>query len=180
MTRALFAFLLAAAFAVTATPAHADRDIVQFGSDINAAAGNPVGDAVCFICSVRVDGQVNGDIVVFFGDVHIAGDAHHDVVNFFGNITAADNSSIGGDMVSIFGSIRLGENVTVSKDLVAVFGSLHAPESASVGGDRVVQPAWIAFVPLAVLMLIIILIVGQVRAFRRRQFLRTYPYASRQ
>ncbi|HEV2488040.1 MAG TPA: hypothetical protein VGT08_21140 [Terracidiphilus sp.] len=180
MRRALFTFLLAVTLAVTPTPAHADRDVVQFGNNINATAGNPIADAVCFFCSVHVDGEVKGDIVVFFGNVHVAGNAHHDVVNFFGNITAADNSSISGDMVSIFSSIRLGEHVTVSKDLVVVFGSLHAPESASVGGDRVVQPAWIALVPLAVLMLIIILIVEQVHAYRRRQLLRVHPYQTRQ
>jgi hypothetical protein len=179
MRRALFAFLLAAALAVAVTPAHADRDMVQFGSNINVAAGNPIGDAVCFFCSVHVDGEVKGDIVVFFGNVHVSGIAHHDVVNFFGNITAADNSSIGGDMVSIFGSVRLGENVTVAKDLVAVFGDLQAPASASVGGDRVVQPVWIAFVPLAVLLLIIILTVQEYRKYRRRQFLRGYPYQTR-
>jgi hypothetical protein len=176
MKRALLASLLAGAFALAAIPAHADRDAVQFGSDINVSADNPVHDAVCFFCSVRADGKVNGDIVVFFGSIRLAGEAHHDVVNFFGNITAADNSSIGGDMVSIFGGVRLGENVTVGKDLVAMFGTLHAPASARVGGDRVIQPGLVLTLPPLVLLLVIFLIIHEYRAYRRRQLLLNYPF----
>ena len=122
MKRTLLLSLLAAAFALAASPARANQDAVQFGSDIDISAGNPVHDAVCFFCSVHAEGEVNGDIVVFFGNIHLDGDAHHDVVDFFGNITAADNSSVGGDMVNFFGSARLGENVTVAKDMVTMFG----------------------------------------------------------
>jgi hypothetical protein len=170
--------LLAAAFALAAVPAQADRDAVQFADNIDVTAGSPVHDAVCFFCSVRVDGKVSGDIVVFFGNIHLAGDAHHDVVSFFGNITAADNSSIGGDMVSFFGSVRLGEGVSVEKDLVAMFGTLHAPASVSVGHDRVVTPGIVLSLPLLVLLLVVFLIVHECRASRRRR-LYGYPYPPR-
>jgi hypothetical protein len=98
------------------------------------------------------------------------------VVNFFGKITADDNSSVGGDMVSLFGSVRLGENVAVSKDLVAIFGTLHAPDSVIVGHDRVVQPGWVISLPPLVLILVILVIVNEYRAHRRRQLLRGYPF----
>jgi hypothetical protein len=179
MQRALFVSLLAAVFALAAIPAHADRDAVQFGSNIDVTDANPVHDAVCFFCSVRVDGKVSGDIVVFFGDIHLAGEAHHDVVNFFGSITAADNSSIGGDMVSFVGSVRLGENVTVEKDLVAMFGALHAPASVSVGGDRVVQPGIVLSLPLLVLVLVVLVIIRECRASRRRRLMYGHPYPPR-
>jgi hypothetical protein len=175
MKRALPAFLLAIAVVVAAPLARANSDEVQFGSDINITAGHPAHDAVCFFCSVRADGAVNGDIVVFFGDVELNGEAHHDVVDFFGKITAADNSTIGGDMVNFFGSVRLGENVTVGKDLVAFIGTLDAPVSASVGGDRVVQPPWVIALPPLVFMGVILVIVYEYRAYRRRRFLRGYP-----
>jgi hypothetical protein len=175
MKRALFP-LIAAAIALAPVSAHADRDAVQFGEDIHVTAGNPVHDAVCFFCSVYVEGEANHDIVVFFGSTHLNGAAHHDVVNFFGDVTASDNSSIGGDMVSFFGSVRLGENVTVDKDLVVFFGMLHAPGSVSVGHDRFVQPPWILAIPLLVLILIIVLIVHEFRSYRRRQLIRGYPY----
>jgi len=127
--RMLAVCLLAAAFAVTATPARADRDAVQFGTNINVAPDATVHDAVCFFCSVNVEGKVTGDIVVFFGNVHLAGDAQHDVVNFFGNVKAENGATIEKDLVSFFGTIRLGENVTIGKDMVAMFGSVHAADS---------------------------------------------------
>jgi hypothetical protein len=172
--------LLAAAVAAGALPAHADQDAVQFGSNINVPVGAQVKDAVCFFCSVRVDGKVTGDIVVFFGNVHLNGDAQHDVVNFFGKVTAEDNSSIENSLVSFFGAIRLGENVSVGKDLVAMFGTLRAPESVTVGNNRVIQPGWVFFGPLIFIGLIVILVVHEYRSYRRRLLLRGYPFPPKQ
>ena len=172
----LAAGLLGAALAAAAAPAHANQDTVQFFRSINVTSDTPVHDAVCFFCSVHVDGKVMGDIVVFFGDVRINGEAHHDVVNFFGHVSAADNSTIGGDLVSMFGGIRLGENVSVGKDMVCMFGNVRAPSSASVHGDRVGIPAQILLIPLLVIVLIVFLIVNAVRSHRRRQFMAGYPF----
>jgi hypothetical protein len=178
--RALAICLLGAAFAAAATPAHADRDAVQFGSNIHVARGASVHDAVCFFCSVYAEGDVNGDIVVFFGNTHIAGTAHHDVVNFFGNVTAEDNASIRRDLVSFFGGVRLGENVSVGKDMVVLFGSVHAPASVAVGKDRVVQPGWVLWGPLLLVGLIVIVIVREYRAYHRRLLLRAYQFPPKQ
>jgi hypothetical protein len=167
--------LLGAALAAGARPAHADQDAVQFFNNINVAPDEPVKDAVCFFCSVRVDGNVNGDIVAFFGNVHLNGMAHHDVVDFFGNVSAADNSAIGGDLVSFFGSVRLGENVSVRKDVVAMFGVVHAPSSVSIGHNRVTFSPWIFFGPLLVIFLVIFLIVHEVRVHQMRQYAQNYP-----
>jgi hypothetical protein len=174
----MLAFSLLAAAA--ALPAHAGGgDAVQFGTDINVARNTSVQDAVCFFCSVHVEGEVTGDVVVFFGTVHLAGEARHDVVNIFGSIKAADNTSIGDDLVSIFGSVRLGENVSVGKDLVAIFGSLHAASTVSVGGDRVVQPSWIFWGPLVFFIVVLVVLVRELRAYRRRRLLRGYPFPPR-
>jgi hypothetical protein len=166
---------LGAALAVAAAPARAEQDSVQFFHDIHSTADAPVHDAVCFFCSVDVDGKVEGDIVAFFGDVRLNGQASHDVVDFFGSIRAADNSSIGGDMVSMFGSIRLGENVSVRKDMVAVLGSIHAPASASAGGDSVAISPWVVLGPLLVIVLAIVVIVYEVRDRHMRRYARNYP-----
>jgi hypothetical protein len=174
--RSLVVSLLGAALAAAATPAYANQDAVQFGSDIHVAREATVHDAVCFFCSVNVEGEVQGDVVVFFGNIHLAGNANHDVVNFFGKVTVEDGVSIRQDLVSFFGVIRLGENVSVGKDMVAMFGSVHAPESVTVGKDRVVQSSWILFGPLILVGLIVILIVYEYRAHRRRVLLRGYPF----
>jgi|NGEPerStandDraft_6_1074524.scaffolds.fasta_scaffold110540_1 hypothetical protein len=174
--RLLNACLLAAVLGLFALPAFANNDIVQFGSSIHVAPDSSVHDAVCFFCDVDDRGTVQGDIVVFFGSVHIAGNANHDVVNFFGTVKAEDNSTIGNDLVSMFGSIRLGENVSVGKDLVAMFGGLRAASTVTVGGDRVVQPGWILWGPLLIIALVIIVVVREYRSYRRRLYLRGYPF----
>lgn len=141
-------------------------------------ANGSVHDAVCFFCSVKVDGEVQGDLVVFFGGIHLAGSARHDVVDFFGGVDAEDDASIGQDLVAFFGSVRLGENVTVGKDIVAMFGSVHTPDSVSVGHSRVVQPMGTLLLPLAVIVGVIVLVVYELRTYRRRR-LPQYPYPPR-
>jgi len=178
--RILALCLLGAAFAVASTPARADRDAVSFGTNIHVSRDATVHDAVCFFCSVNAEGEVEGDIVVFFGNIHIGSAAHHDVVNFFGKVTADDGASIGQDLVSFFGVVRLGENVTVGKDMVAMFGSVRAPASVNVGNERVIQPGWVLWVPLLIICSIVILVVREYRAYRRRLFLRGYPMPPRQ
>ena len=167
--RLLLVGLLGLAFA---TPAFANRDMVQFGSNIRVAPGETVHDTVCFFCSVEDRGTIQGDVVVFFGNAEIQGQANHDVVNFFGNVNAADNAAIGHDLVSMFGNIHLGDNVSVGQDMVAMFGAVHQSGDVTVHGDRVVQPAWIFWGPLGFICLIVWFVVHEVRESRRR---RMYP-----
>ncbi len=176
MQRILAFCLLGAAFVAASVPAHADRDVVQFGSNITVARDTSVHDAVCFFCSVDAEGEVDGDLVVFFGNIHVAGSANHDVVNFFGSVKTDDGASIGQNLVSFFGSVSLGENVSVGKDMVSMFGVLRAPSSTSVGGDRVIQPGWILWIPLLFIALIVFLIVREYRAYHQRLLMRGYQF----
>lgn len=162
--------LLLAGIAAAATPARADRDQVQFGSNIVVPQGQSIHDAVCFFCNVDVLGTADHDIVVFFGNVHVATHANHDVVTFFGNVRLDDNATISHDVVNFFGNIHMGENASIGNDVVAMFGGVHAANSASIGGNRVVEPAWLLLIPLMILGGIVTLIVSLVRSYRHRQF----------
>ena len=175
--RLLSVFLLASALLLAAAPARADKDIVQFGSNINVAEGHSIHDAVCFFCSVNAKGDIDHDVVVFFGNVRIAHQSRHDVVVFFGSIRAEDDAAIGHDMVNFFGSTHLGENVSVGGDAVVMFGGMHAADTVNIAGSRVSQPIWIFWTPLIVLGLIITLIVHEVRSYRRRRYYAAYGYA---
>jgi hypothetical protein len=168
--------LLAAGFAAAATPARANDDAVQFFDDINVPANSQVHDAVCFFCSVNVEGKVNGNIVVFFGGVHIEGSTERDVVNFFGGVRADDGASIGRDMVSFFGSNSLGDNVSVGGDMVVLLGTAHLSDSVSVAHNRVVQPGIVFDLPLILMLAVLILIVREYRCWRRRQWYQNYPF----
>jgi hypothetical protein len=160
--------------AAWATPARAAQDIVEFGSTIDVPQKDAIHDAVCFFCSVNVEGAVNGDIVVFFGNVRISGQANHDVVNFFGDVTASDDASIGHNLVNFFGGVRLGQNVTVGQDTVVMFGNLHATESANFGGSRVVEPGWLFWGPFLAIFLGIYFVVHEFRGYRRRRMMGVY------
>jgi hypothetical protein len=177
--RLLHITMLSAALAASSLSAHASKDVVQFGSNIEVGPGSTAHDTICFFCSVNDRGTIEGDIVVFFGDVRIDGHANHDVVNFFGRVSAQDESSIGQDLVSMFGSVRLGENVTVGKDLVAMFGGTRIASTVTVGGDRVVQPGWVFWGPLLIFLLVVTLIVREIRSHRRRLLMRGYPFPPR-
>ncbi|HET7104819.1 MAG TPA: hypothetical protein VFI20_12085 [Terracidiphilus sp.] len=177
MTRpSVIPLLVLAVLAVGAVPARAAGDTVHFGNSINVPAGESIHDAVCFFCSVRVDGAAEHDIVVFFGSVQISGHAEHDVVNFFGNVWVADDGSIGHDLVNFFGGVRLGENARVGRDMVVMFGDVRSSPTATVGGNSVTQPMWLALIPLAILGLIVVLIVGTIRQWQRRRMLAAYPF----
>ncbi len=174
--RLLIPILIAVALGASSPAAFANKDNVQFGSNIRVAPGETIHDAVCFFCSVDNRGTVEGDIVVFFGSVRIDGKANHDVVNFFGNVTAADGASIGQDLVKFFGTVRLGDNVNVGKDIVCMFADFHAGDNVTNGGYRVVQPPWLFWTPLFILTLIIVVVVREIRhSRRRRMFMAGYP-----
>jgi len=172
--RSLPILLLCAVLAPAA--ARAEQDQVQFFSNIHVSPGSEVHDAVCFFCSVDVEGKATGDVVVFFGNTHIASEAQHDVVNFFGHVTADDNAVIDHDLVSMFGGIRLGENVHVGEDMVAMFGNVQSGNGVTVERDRVEEPAILFYAPMIFLVVIVVLIVREVRVWRRRAFLRSWGY----
>jgi len=173
--RILALFLLTSIFVFVSQPAFADRDTVQFGTNIHVGKDASAHDVVCFFCSVEAQGEVKGDVVVFFGDIHIASKADHDVVSFFGKVKADDNVVVWGDMVSLFSVVRLGENVSVGKDMVSLFGSMHAPDSVTVAGDRVTQPLWLFLGPVILFGVIVIVVVREIQGRRGRRFV-GYPF----
>jgi hypothetical protein len=178
MIRRILPVLLLCAALAPAT-ARAEQDEVQFFSNIHVASGASIHDAVCFFCNVDIEGKATGDIVVFFGSVHVAASAEHDVVNFFGNVTADENATIDHDVVSMFGNVRLGNNVHIGEDLVAIFGNLETADNVTVEGDRVVQPAWLFYGPLIFLVVVLVLVIREFRAWRRRNYLRSWGYPPR-
>ena len=177
MKRAFLFSFLAAALALAATPARADQDAVHFFNDINVTAGNSVHDAVCILCSVHVDGEVKGDLVAILGSIQVNGHADRDAVSILGGITVGDNASIDRDTVSILGPVRLGEHATIGRDMVTIMGSYHAAPSAGVGRENVIQPGSYLPLPGLVLIFILILIVREHRAHRRRQLLQAWYQA---
>lgn len=176
----LAALLIAAAtFAVSPAGARADDDAVTFFGNINVTPDTPVRDAVCFFCSVRVEGKVNHDMVVFFGNVRLDGQVGHDSVSFFSSVHASDNSAIGHDMVSFFTDTHLGDNVSVGHDFVSMLGAVHAPQTVAIGHDRIQFPGLVISIPGFVIIAIVVVIISERRTHRRRMMMQGYPYPPR-
>jgi hypothetical protein len=132
--------------------AQAATDRVSFMHDIVIGDNEEADDAVCFLCSIRIDGKVNGDAVAFLGGIHLDGEINGDAVSFLGNVAMGDQSRIGGDCVVFGGPLRRNGNATID-------------------GDTVNFPFILIMLPFVVLAL---LIYGIVSLFRRRRYM-AYP-----
>ncbi|HEX3437706.1 MAG TPA: hypothetical protein VHT24_13135 [Pseudacidobacterium sp.] len=132
--------------------AHASADRVSFLHDITVNDTEAVDDAVCFLCSIRVDGKINGSAVAFFGSIHLNGEINGDVVSFFGSVAMTDQSRIGGDCV-VFG------------------GPIHRRGNSTIGGDAVSFPFILVMLPFIILAL---LIYGLYALLQRRKYA-AYP-----
>jgi hypothetical protein len=108
------------------------RDSVQFGRDIVVEAGDEIGDAVCFGCSIRVHGALNGDAVALWGNIEIS-------------------ATVAGDAVAIGGDIRLTQGATVGGDAVAVAGKVERDAEANLGGESVSLPGLGKYILLGLL-----------------------------
>jgi len=142
--------ILAALFCIFAAAARAQsRDQVQFGNDIVVREGEEAHDAVCFLCSIEIDGTLHGDAVAFLGNIRVRGHAERDAVAFLGNIS-------------------LGDNASVERDCVVFAGNLHTGNGATIGNDRVVFPLILFMLPFLLLAGFIALIVWAIRALTYR------------
>ena len=144
-----FALFLSAMFVPRA---HAASDRVSFMHDINIGDTEEADDAVCFLCSIRVNGKVNGDAVAFLGGIHLNGEISGDTVSFLGPVSMGDEARIGGDCVVFGGPLRRNGNATID-------------------GSTVNFPFILVMLPFIVLAL---MIYGIVSLFRRRRYM-AYP-----
>lgn len=88
-------------------PAWANSDAddkVRFGESITVAPGEKIGDAICFGCLVKVEGEAS-DVVVFGGNATIDGKTA-DVAVFGGSVTLGPNADVRGDVDVAGGDIH--------------------------------------------------------------------------
>lgn len=139
----------------TAAFAAAKPDITHFGSDISIAAGQDVGEATCFGCTVHVRGHITGDVTVFGGNIVVEGPGQ-----------------IGGDATAFMGGVRLDHGVSIAGDVTVFGGRIRRDPSASIGGEitNFAGIGWMVLilgVPLAFLAGCVVLIVWLVRRVTR-------------
>ena len=143
----IFALLLVSA----AVPrAFADDNRVSFFESISVEEGEDVQNAVCILCSIRVDGSVHQNAVAILGRIR-------------------SNGPIGQNAVSILGGINLGRDAHVGQNCVAILGSVRRFSSDQVG-QNVVE------IPFAIVLIPIFLFVGIVYLIRTLVWRARMPY----
>jgi serine acetyltransferase len=143
----LFALLLVAA----AVPrAFADDNRVAIFHSISVEEGEEVDNAVCILCSIRIDGAVGQNAVTILGSIR-------------------SNGPIGQNAVSILGGINLGHEAHVGQNAVAVLGSVRHFSSEQIG-QNVVE------IPFAVILIPIFFFIGIVYLIRTLVWRARVPY----
>ncbi len=105
-------------FAISALNARAEGDRVSFMHDITISSDEDVQDAVCFLCSIHIEGLVHQDAVAFLGSIHADAPIQGDAVVFLGNISLGADAHVGGDCVAFLGSVMQHGSGQVGQDLV--------------------------------------------------------------
>ncbi len=98
----------------------------QYFRNMVIAPGETVEDAVCVMCSVRVQGRVSSDVVVIWAAADIEANLEGDVVVVGGGVHVAPNVTIQGDIVAFGGPLELGPGARVTGE-TQVFSNYHFP-----------------------------------------------------
>ena len=122
----VFTLLLTAA---VVPRAFGDDTRVSIFHSISVEDGEDVQNAVCILCSIRINGSVEQNAVAILGSIHSDG-------------------PIGQNAVSILGSVNLGREAHVGQNCVAVLGSVSRFSSSQVGQNIVEIPFAIIFIPI--------------------------------
>jgi hypothetical protein len=137
-----------------------DNNRVSIGSNITIPEGETVGDVVCVLCSIHVEGDISGDAVAVLG-----------------GLTVDSSHRINGDAAVIGGDLTLAEGSVIGGDVSVVAGDANLASEATIHGSRTVIPGrlWllVPFAPLLILIGVIWLIIHLVR--RRRYQFPVYP-----
>lgn len=85
-------------------------DQLSFFTSIHIPGNVSAGEAVCILCSIRVDGELRSEAVAVWGDIVVSGSAAGELVAAGGSIRLLSGSRIGDEVVAVGGHVsRQGE-----------------------------------------------------------------------
>ncbi len=97
---------------------------MYFGQDIYVAAGQRVGNATCFFCSVQVEGDVSGRVLVLFGNLTVVGRVEHNAVVIRGNAVVDAEARVVGTTAVLGGNVVYETDDSLSGDAWVLGGHL--------------------------------------------------------
>lgn len=124
----MFNVILLLLFAALPQPAQAEteranpiEERLEFLTSIHIPKGTVAGEAVCLLCSIRVDGEVRGEVVAVLGDVVVSGSVTDEVVAAGGNVHLLAGSRLGDEVIAAGGRIFQDPEATVRSTDEAAF-----------------------------------------------------------
>lgn len=140
---------------------------VYFNQDIFIAQGQQVRNAVCFFCSVQVEGEVTGEAVVLFGNLNATGRVDGPAAIVGGNAVVDSQARLAGNLIVLRGNAVYETDESISGNAWVVGGHI-----SPVGGRPAQSRRRYSFSPLmsaAVAIAACLLLSGVVFTRRRVQ-----------
>lgn len=135
-----------------------------FNQDIFVAQGQQIHNAVCFFCSVQVEGDLTGHVLVLFGSLNITGRVNGGAVVVGGNAVIDSQARLEGNAVVVGGNAVYETDESISGNAYVIGGHL------STLGDRAKTTRRVSMSPgLFVSLFVAILLVLSVVFFPRRR-----------
>ncbi len=163
LTKALRTFaLLVTVSGAAFAQAHGNR--TYFNQDIFVAQGQQVHNAICFFCSVQVEGDLSGRVFVFFGSLNVSGRIEGGATVIGGNAVLDSQARLGGNAVVIGGNAVYESDESISGNAYVIGGHL------STFGERAKTTRRVSFSPAFFFSLAVaVLVLFSVLFFPRRR-----------
>ncbi len=163
MTKALRTLALVVTVSgVALAQGHGNR--TYFNQDIFVAQGQEVHNAICFFCSVQVEGELSGRVLVVFGSLNVSGRVEGGAMVIGGNAVLDSQARLGGNAVVIGGNAVYESEESILGNAYVIGGHL------STFGERAKTTRRVSFSPAFFYSLaVIILVLFSVLFFPRRR-----------
>ena len=135
-------------------PAQQRQDRITVGQHLRIDSGETVGDVLCMLCSIVVEGSVSGDVVALVGHLTVAGDVGGDAVAIAGD--AEVSGEVSRDVTAVVGDVRVRPGGQIGGDATAVLGRVSGVKQGRVGGDVTSVRSVIPIVASGILVLLLV------------------------
>jgi hypothetical protein len=153
LTKALRTLALLLITLPGAAQAHGNR--TYFNQDIFVAQGQQVHNAICFFCSVQVEGDLTGRVLVLFGSLNVSGRIEGGATVVGGNAVVDSQARLGGNVVVFGGNAVYESDESISGNAYVIGGHLSTLGDRSKSTRRVsFSPAFFFSLAAAVLVLL--------------------------
>ncbi len=147
-----------------------EREYLQYFTSIHVPKGEVAAEAVCILCSIRVDGELTSEAVAVWGNVEVSGSVGVEVVAAGGSVTLLPGSRVGDEVVAVAGRVDRAPDAVVGGEITEL------PWLFFPGQLSLPWPGFLLFaLAAASLLLLAALLFRRSRAAGMKSALQTHP-----